>query len=183
MNKETLDQKVERWLDSKVNDRYVESIDEETPGFPPRYYYRNRTMEEFFYYYTGLDDTDIKASERFMSWLEPTPYLNSLLEIYKKEEDEMDDEWKSANKEKESQKNRFKHLPDQIIILIPPHTNRYHANYLFKQLIDYGIKNNLFYGVTNLKTGERSTVPLIHPKFKRDFYRFCYLNTKKTTHW
>jgi hypothetical protein len=49
-------------------------------------------------------------------------------------------------------------------IYIPPSTNRYLVNYLFKQLVN---------------TCEKKNSKLITKTFKDDFYMFCYLNSFK----
>jgi hypothetical protein len=183
----TYEKKVDIWLDSKVNDKYIGAIDEEIDGSGIYYRCGERDMEEFFYYYTGLNDEDITATNKLWDKLEPTDYLESFIESYIKIVDENEiDGWNSVKKKDhdmidDSIDNKcLKEFPEQIDILIPPHTNRHHANYLFKRLVDYCITHDLFFNIFNTKTGKVTRVPLIHPKFKREFYRFCYGNTTKS---
>lgn len=53
--------------------------------------------------------------------------------------------------------------------LIPINTNRYHANSLFRQLIDYTIKNNMKYILQGDNIGS-----LFDKSMKDNFYKFCY---------
>jgi hypothetical protein len=56
--------------------------------------------------------------------------------------------------------------------LIPINTNRYHANYLFRQLIDYAIENNMKYTFQ-----EKCIGFLVDKSMKDNFYKFCYNNS------
>ena len=64
-----------------------------------------------------------------------------------------------------------------IDILIPPNTNRFHCNTLFKQLVDYSIFNNYEYDIYDDLINELRNYPLIYPEFKEEFYKFCFENT------
>ena len=81
-----------------------------------------------------------------------------------------------------SESDQIPQTPDnrEIDILIPPNTNRYHANYLFKRMVDFTYNNDMLYEIGNPSTQSYDTVPLITPSFKHAFYAFCYNNSKHT---
>jgi len=60
----------------------------------------------------------------------------------------------------------------EIDIFIPPHTNRYHTNHLFKCMVQYSIINNMRYEIEDPQTGEFKTEILIDPELKEAFYKF-----------
>ena len=62
-------------------------------------------------------------------------------------------------------------------ILIPPQTNRFHANQLFKKMIDCSIDNKFEYKIYDENTNKYVSVPLIDTSIKNDFYKFCYKYT------
>ena len=63
-----------------------------------------------------------------------------------------------------------------INIFLPPNTNIYHANHLFKKMVNNCNQNNYIYKISNDKGGVRNEL-LIDPDFKEAFYKFCYKNT------
>jgi len=58
-------------------------------------------------------------------------------------------------------------------VFIPPSSNRYHCNYLYKKIINFTKKNKMYYPHDN------GYVNLFDKKFKRRFYNFCYKYTHK----
>jgi hypothetical protein len=72
----------------------------------------------------------------------------------------------------------YKHLDDYTDhnILIAPNTNRYHVNYLFKQLIDHCSLNSMFVEEEDNR-GKIHVLALFDKNFKDKFYEFCYNNT------
>ena len=59
-------------------------------------------------------------------------------------------------------------------ILINPDTNRYHANLLFRQLIDFSHENDFNYKIYNDITNEYDKKNLLNKSMKKSFYEFCY---------
>jgi hypothetical protein len=62
----------------------------------------------------------------------------------------------------------------EIDVFIPPNTNRFHANHLFKQLVDKNLEYNMYYDLGNDKP-----YPMFDVTMKDAFYRFCMNNTYK----
>ncbi len=65
-------------------------------------------------------------------------------------------------------------------ILLYPNTNRYHANYLFRKLIDFAQDNDFNYYIYDKKTKEYKACDLMDKSLKDVFYKFCYDNTYRT---
>ena len=63
------------------------------------------------------------------------------------------------------------------IVFIPPSTNRYHTNHLFKNMVNKCIKNNYSYSMEN--GGKVVNELLVTPEMKEQFYKFCHDNTYK----
>lgn len=106
---------------------------------------------------------------------------------YRKEEE--DDKWETVtnNKSKDVGQNKHQEEDDdnsddtrEIDVIIPPNSNRYHANYLFKKMVDYSIKNDQCYDIEDPKMGIYESHILIDPSLKDAFYAFCYNNSKHT---
>lgn len=62
-------------------------------------------------------------------------------------------------------------------VFIYPNTNRYHANLLFRQLIDYSHSNNLNYELCDEITFEIDKLDIMDVSLKNSFYKFCYDNS------
>ena len=90
--------------------------------------------------------------------------------------------------------NRFEKYIDGdnvITILIPPGTNRYHANYLFKRFMDIIVDekfNVVLPTLTMLDDNGKKSISveydeyqLLYPHDKLSFYKFCYNYTHKET--
>lgn len=150
-------EKIEKWLDSKVSDDLIETkydIEKHHIGV------RQEDPTLFNMYYgteTGIDngaagDTDLKASNTF--------YTN-LISKNKLLHEKLDDNLTFVDQVTENY--------DMQSVLIAPHSNRWHTNYLFKQMVDYCIQKRLFFDV-----GDKEHECLISGAIKDDFYEFCY---------
>ena len=63
-------------------------------------------------------------------------------------------------------------------IYIDPKTNRYHANMLFRMLIDYAYENDLDYELHDPETKKPYLkFNLMDKQLKKSFYQFCFENT------
>lgn len=124
---------------SQILYEWLDNIPRDTLTIPPR---TTQLLGEFECYYTGPRDTDIIASQADEIILESDEYAD----IYESCEDQ-----------------------SLIQVSLAPHTHRYHANYLFKKLINYTIDNKLYYG--------KKKIPVISPKLKLLFYEFCRQNS------
>jgi len=94
-----------------------------------------------------------------------------------------EDEWETINRNSKNDTNTESSLEDtpdnrEIDIFIPPNTNRYHANYLFKKMVDFSVDNYLFYDIDDPETETQRTEILVDPSLKEAFYAFCYTNSK-----
>ena len=67
-------------------------------------------------------------------------------------------------------------------IFLYPNTNRYHVNYLFRQLVDLSYDNNFNYKIysKNGKNIEYEYYNLMDVSFKESFYQFCCDNSLKS---
>ena len=59
-------------------------------------------------------------------------------------------------------------------ILIPPQSNRFHVNQLFKKIIDYVHDNNMNYQIYSETFNSYIKTDLIDISRKNNFYKFCY---------
>lgn len=64
-------------------------------------------------------------------------------------------------------------------IFLYPNTNRYHANYLFRKMIDVSYDGEFNYLLHNEDSHATSLFNLMDVEFKEPFYKFCYKNTSK----
>lgn len=55
--------------------------------------------------------------------------------------------------------------------------NKYHADILFKQMIDYSYDNNFDYTVYNSEKKNYMDCNLMYGNMKDSFYKFCYENS------
>lgn len=60
---------------------------------------------------------------------------------------------------------------------IEPDTKRYHANMLFRRLLDYSIDNNFTYNIYDEENNDYEWCDLIDKTLKESFYKFCYENS------
>ncbi|QKF94026.1 hypothetical protein QKU48_gp0568 [Fadolivirus algeromassiliense] len=141
-----------KWLDNKVSDHDIMSkyeIDEYTI----RPYYSYYEMSTYY----DENDSDMKKSENMT-----LQYINN-----------------STEEELEEDKELLKLSQYADHILLYPNTNRYHANSLFRQLIDYSYNNNYDYNIYDPDTRQVSLNNLMDKALKKSFYKFCYDNTYK----
>ncbi|MDX1702058.1 MAG: hypothetical protein R3250_15640 [Melioribacteraceae bacterium] len=183
--------RMQQWLDSKVEKgtKY---------DFDMRYAKCNIHHILDFYNYYYEDDQDVLGSDHFYSNLlqharknDPDAiddsealFVASFVEqrYIKPKKLENDDEgWTTVGQEKKE--DNMKDLPDNINVLIPPNTYRFHANNLFKNIIDYCIDNELTYGnfnTSNSMTEEEDPEELIFNRdMKNSFYELLYKNYLK----
>lgn len=141
--------KITHWLNDKVKDN---TISNKYTIFPQTLipYYGEYTNE-----YYKKNDIDLKMNDKFYLNL-----INSIDENILKEDKELYELSKYID-----------------IILIPPNTNGYHCNQLFKKIMDYSINNKLYYEINNDETNSQELIKFIDNDFKEVFYNFCYENS------
>lgn len=140
---------MKKWLDANVTDIFPRGIYDETDDALPMYY-GNHNFNDYYH----VKDLDRAGND-----------IN-LLGLLNNNNDNNDYD--------ELNKNFIMQYIDSyknIDVLIPPQTNRFHVNQLFKRMVDYTIDNNLVYRINNTK------LPLIDTSIKNDFYKFCYENS------
>lgn len=157
---------VNEWLDSRVTDPEDTHMQKQrVPTLSMNVYHR---------YYKGDTDQDIKSSDNFSISLLDDMKRNSPQEIRSDKHltllDTVTERYTdNSNKDKSTIKS----------VLIRPDTNRHHANFLFKRLVDFCDNNDFNYCSLNPSTYEYETMNLIDTSFKDSFYKFCYDNTHK----
>jgi hypothetical protein len=143
------------WLDRRVlnpdavNDynSYELRTENEQPLYPSSVYYLD-------------NDEDLQRSDKF--------YPEMLTHL-----DACEPEVLNSNKEISSLNQYIHHYSDNKKVLIKPNTNRFHANLLFRKLVDYcGYHGIIVYN-------EGKVEPLINKNMKTEFYKFCHENTHK----
>lgn len=139
-----LQSNTEKWLDSLVKDSEV--IDAYKP-YSCRLKTKQTVSDNFNFYYQE-DDTDVKKNQQFYLEMFRIPDTTKETKTIRQLKDNVE-------------------YYDNREMLLKPNTNRFHANYLFKRLVDYCLENNL-----NYPTG-----PMFNVGLKNDFYKFCYENT------
>jgi len=111
-------------------------------------------VDQQYKLYYSENDTDVKNSDndtiKLLEWHEETK-IEPEEELLKKAE--YIEEYKTDE--------------HTTKILINRDTYRYHVNNLFKELVNFCIKNKLKY----------NSEYLMNPKLKETFYKFCYVNT------
>lgn len=157
---EPYENKVNRWLDRKIDDDKVESVydvgDHCMSKFKKPYKVR---FDEYYY----QDDTDMKSSA--------TNTIEVINELKRNDELVDNDYYYRLDFYVERYDN------EQILIL--PSSNRHFANELLKRLIDYSIDNKFNYKIYDEETEEIYEMNLMDSSIKDLFYQFCYENTYK----
>ncbi len=155
--------KVQIWLNSKVNDTSQFNV-----GQP--FGYRPRDMY-FFYKYYSDNDQDVVNSEtgHYIDQKYVEKYSKHVLDVKTICEIEEDFDVK-----------KYREAKDSISVYIPQHSNRYHTNYLFKQLVDYTTEHKLVYELPGLDN-KTQVLKLVDTDFKDLFYEFCYKHTTGNT--
>lgn len=143
---------VNKWLTSKVNDCNV-SHKWQKPLILPRYSGKMpETLYGKYYAQKGID-IDIKNTDPNLSKIikyDCDNFNNNSLELVTE-------------------------LYGDKSVLLPPNSNQYHANYLFKQLIDHTY--DITFDVPMIaKNGVviKKKLPMFGPEFKNSFYNFCH---------
>lgn len=158
------DQRVNKWLDNKVEDECIESEYDNNKYTLPRYGYiddyEHEPISTFDRYYNEGDiDIESKNSLYYLDAINETEYEDSNILTF-------------LNKYVE----RYKSDDELINILILPNTNRYHCNYLLKNIIDYAYESK--YNIKN-KHGKIKKIKIFDKCMKVSFYNLCYINTFK----
>jgi hypothetical protein len=157
-----------RWLTSKVNDDTIHSIYDDS----------EYTLNNFLNEYEYIDDyTEFYNDGDIDMVLNTDPLINDksmshLVERYRPASFFKQDTWAKSNK-----KVKVKELSNDnrsIDIFIPPNSNRYHTNYLFKKLVDESLKNDMYYHLDSV-----DPYRLFDITMKESFYKFCMKNTIK----
>ena len=176
---------IKSWLDSQIP--YTETKYSEDGSCLQ--FEQDRNIIDFKDYY-NKNDQDIKASDKnYLSVLKHyngekselcanknkflffgqkaslllEPYDNDTLQYMKKRVERY-----NTNKPEHSKE-----------ILIPPNTYRYHANYLFKRIIDYVEHNGCMYEYDDSRKKKVIKFKLVDKVMKDAFYKFCYNNTNR----
>ena len=174
----------ELWLNSKVDDKYVENI-YDMSGIH-KWNNRIHNIYNFTKYYQ-MNDIDMKLNNRkligsvnhmrkkFPDKFKSDLNLVTLDRIIEKYREKKETEWKVVKKSDKLKAN-YSNIPKKVDILIPQGTNRYHTNYLFKQMMDCNSGYKMRYNIPNLDNNDSkyNTVELITPDFKEEFYKFCF---------
>lgn len=140
--------KLDQWLDSKVDDNITSKYDLNEHTLSPYYSHYAKNA-----YYTE-NDTDMKNCDQ---------YHTNLFQTF-------NDEVIDADPNLTKMSEYMDHL------YICPNSNRYHANYLFRMLVDYSNDNNFDYKIYNENTGKKENVNLMDVSLKKSFYEFCFKN-------
>lgn len=156
---------LQNWLDSKVSDDNILDKYSKTPYNMPRHLNMYESLEDYNRYYKK-NDQDVNSADTFY------PNLIDGMKEINPEDLSKDKQLKFLD----SVTERYKAGKEVKSFLIPPNSNRYHTNYLFKQLVDFSDDYN--YSITD-STGNEVLVPFIDVNFKNAFYKFCQENTYK----
>lgn len=138
------------WLDSKVNDKTI-SNKYEVSDFSLTHYASNYPKEA--YYVDG--DQDFDANDKF--------YYNLLINT-------------NEGDVEEGLRQLYQYLDH---LFIPPNTNRYHANHLFRKMKDFSLENGFDYKVYEPTIKKYGLYNFIDAYLKEDFYKFCYQYSDK----
>ncbi|ARF09447.1 hypothetical protein Indivirus_1_70 [Indivirus ILV1] len=104
----------------------------------------------------------------------PTMYYSTYTKDAYYSDSKNDSDLKYLNKKFIDQENEY--YVDHIYI--DPNTNRYHANLLFRMMVDYSYENNFDYELHDPETGNVALkFNLMDKELKQSFYKFCYENT------
>ena len=150
------------WLDSKVSDDTIQNKYSKTSYNLPPHLNRNESIEYFYRYYTKNDEDIDTADTFYPNFIDHMRNLNP-------EDLRNDEELKFLDSitERYGKEHKF---------LIPPNTNRYHTNFLFKHLID--VSDNSGYNYETVDLNDKVVrLPFIDKELKQSFYKFCKDNT------
>ncbi len=141
---------VEEWLNSKVNDKSVSKhgFDDNT-----QVQYYSHYAEDVYY---NDNDTDLRHDDKSYKGIISTMTNQELTD--------------------DPVLGKIAKYVDHLLLY--PNTNRYHANSLFRQLIDFSYDNKFEYDLYDPETGTIEGVNLMDKSQKRSFYEFCYRESK-----
>lgn len=138
---------------------------------------------DFYRYYDPNHDEDIKptviSQHDAFDWSYVEKY-KTYGQLEKTTDDANEDEWIEVNNPTYKPKDiELIQLKD---VYINPFSNRFQANYLFKKMVDYIDDHELYYPCGYFGGGltYEVNVPLFDVSCKSDWYRWCYLNTKRS---
>ena len=166
----TRENKVQMWLNSKLLNNYFDSKYKYTKYTIKPYMEEYEKFNIFEKYYTN-NDQDVKSSDKFYISL-----INNM-RIINPENIVKDRNIRHINRAMESYRDGKN--SQEINVLIPPNTNRYHTNYLFKKMIDYCDNNDFYFGYVDESMEKFIQIKLVDTDFKDAFYEFCYDHTDK----
>ncbi|AYV78819.1 MAG: hypothetical protein Edafosvirus36_9 [Edafosvirus sp.] len=163
------------WLNLKINDEYTKTIYNKTNLI----YLKcgNMSGDEFHKYYK-LDDSDMKS--RDTTSINIINNIYQFQELYENEKLCDDQELKYLDSIMERYYGvEYKGRKVRVDVLIPPGTNRFHTNYLFKKIVDCSNDRMSYYipKIIDGKIVEENNEKLITSDFKEEFYKFCFENT------
>ncbi len=163
---------VQKWLNNKVMNPMI--IDKYMP-YDTHLLRHNKYDADHFNEYYAPDDQDIQNSDDtyvsiLLSMRDISPdsikedsqlaYLDAVMESFVNQQC---NGWVRRKKNK-----RIIDAPERHL-LIPPNTNRFHVNLLFKRIIDHCAPYNFSIG--------EEIIPLVDVFMKDEFYKFCYDNS------
>jgi len=161
---------IKSWLDSQLPDTETK-YSEDGSCLP---FGRDRYIADFKDYYND-NDQDIKASDKtYLSILKHYDKSDRDLYQIQGQYDDNTIQYMKERVERYINTNKPEHSKE---ILIPPNTYRYHANYLFKKIIDYVEHNGCMYEYYDSRKGKTMKFKLFDKNMKDAFYKFCYDNT------
>ena len=141
---------VNDWLNDKVKDKSVSKYGFDDNVLPA--YYSHYAKEDYY------DEGDIDAKQDDIAYKQ---LINTM-----------------TNEELSEDPVLGKIAEYVDYLLLYPNTNRYHANTLFRQLIDFAYDNKCEYDVYDPKTRKIEKINLMDKSQKRVFYEFCYRESK-----
>lgn len=105
--------------------------------------------------------------------LPPEPYCSAYTKDAYYSNLEKDSDLKYLTKKSHPDRNLY-----QDHIFIDPNTNRYHANMLFRMMVDYSYDKGFDYVLHDPETKKKYVeFNLMDKELKESFYKFCYENT------
>ena len=150
-----------KWLDSIAN-QDIKSRFTTSGKYLVSDLYLQQPMDNFHLYYTD-NDPDLTSKDHDMAHVFETLkdedgtayFFSQFIESY------------TCEKNSDSK--------DAIKIFINPNTKRYHANMVYKKIIDYVESHELYYQIPTKKG--LKWYPLFSNENKINFYDLCYKNT------
>ncbi len=187
---------VNKWLRSKT-DKELPLYDTVLPpkygkhmdiSMFPRYYADPSKDQDMVNRDSSYDDLTLNTLDHSPSY----PNDESFLHIYSYMDkfrsgvlkEEAADQWQTVTSKKGGNNTKVQYSTstpscDTINVLIPGNSNRFHANYLMKSMIDCADYHNMKYEILDSSSNNEVQLSLLDPTFKDEFYKFCFDNTYK----